>query len=149
MNQPVTRYAPYLWLVYLGALVFQPAFDPDTTAADWVAAAGVMVAAFSNSLYRASLAERDQRRLMFLLAAMAGLGVVGSLVNAGAGVFVVYASALAGRLSPSQAGRCGGSRAGRPRRLMFLISTVSLAVATPRCWADHRVRPRDRGSRDH
>ena len=45
MNQPVTRYAPYLWLVYLGALVFQPAFDPDTTAADWVAT-GVMVAAF-------------------------------------------------------------------------------------------------------
>ena len=78
MNQPVTRYAPYLWLVYLGALVFQPAFDPDTTAADWVAT-GVMVAAFL-PLYRASLAERDQRRLIFLLAAMAGLGVVGALV---------------------------------------------------------------------
>ena len=91
MNQPVTRYAPYLWLVYLGALVFQPAFDPDTAAADWVAT-GVMVAAFL-PLYRASLAERDQRRLMFLLAAMAGLGVVGTLVNAGAGVFVVYAAA--------------------------------------------------------
>ena len=44
MNQPVTRYAPYPWLVYLGALVFQPAFDPDTTAADWVAT-GVMVVA--------------------------------------------------------------------------------------------------------
>ena len=40
MNQPVTRYAPYLWLVYLGALVFQPAFDPDTTTADWVATGG-------------------------------------------------------------------------------------------------------------
>jgi hypothetical protein len=80
-------------LVYLGALVFQPAFDPDTTAADWVAT-GVMVAAFL-PLYRASLAERDQRRLMLLLAAMAGLGVVGTVVNAGAGVFVVYAAALA------------------------------------------------------
>ena len=44
VNQPVTRYALPV-LVYLGALVFQPAFDPDTTAADWVAT-GVMVAAF-------------------------------------------------------------------------------------------------------
>ena len=43
MNQRITRSAPYLWLVYLGALVFQPAFDPDTTAADWVATAAMVV----------------------------------------------------------------------------------------------------------
>ena len=123
MIQPVTRYAPYLWLVYLGALVFQPAFDPDTTAADWVAT-GVMVAAFL-PLYRASLAERDQRRLMFLLAAMAGLGVVGTLVNAGAGVFVVYAAALAGRLSVRRAVVAVVLLAGLAG-VMFLISTVPL-----------------------
>ncbi|HJQ87845.1 MAG TPA: sensor histidine kinase [Propionibacteriaceae bacterium] len=123
MKQPVTRYAPYLWLVYLGALVFQPAFDPDTTAADWVAT-GVMVAAFL-PLYRASLAERDQRRLMFLLAAMAGLGVVGTLVNAGAGVFVVYAAALAGRLSVRRAVVAVALLAGLAG-VMFLISTVPL-----------------------
>ncbi|MGB8382310.1 MAG: hypothetical protein WCG47_13905, partial [Dermatophilaceae bacterium] len=76
MNQRITRYAPYLWLVYLIALVFQPTFDPDTSAVDWVATA-VMVAAFL-PLYRAGLAERDQRRLTVLLAAMAGLGVVGT-----------------------------------------------------------------------
>jgi two-component system sensor histidine kinase DesK len=98
VNQRITRYAPYLWLVYLVALVFQPAFDPDTTAMDWVAVA-VLVAVFL-PLYRAALAERDQRRLTLLLAAMAGLGVVASLVNAAAGVFIVYAAALAGRLSP-------------------------------------------------
>ena len=98
MNQRITRYAPYFWLVYLIALVFQPTLDPDTTAADWVAT-GVMVAAFL-PLYRAGLAERDQRRLMVLLAAMAGLGVVGSLVNGAAGVFIVYAAVLAGRLAP-------------------------------------------------
>ena len=51
-------------------------------------------------MYRAGLAEQDQRRLTVLLAAMAGLGVVGTLVNAAAGVFIVYAAALAGRLSP-------------------------------------------------
>ena len=98
MNHPITRYAPYLWLVYLGALVFQPAFDPDTTAADWVAVVA-MVAVFI-PLYRASLRTRDQRRLGLLLAALAGLGLVGSLINAGAGVFVVYAAAMAGRLEP-------------------------------------------------
>jgi two-component system, NarL family, sensor histidine kinase DesK len=124
VNQPVTRYAPYLWLVYLGALVFQPAFDPDTTEADWVAT-GVMVAAFL-PLYRASLAERDQRRLMFLLAAMAGLGVVGTLVNAGAGVFVVYAAALAGRLSPVRRAVVAVAVLAGLAGVMFLISTVPL-----------------------
>lgn len=98
MNQRIARYAPYLWLVYLVALVFQPMFDPDATVASWVATA-VMVAAFL-PLYRAGLAERDQRRLTVLLAAMAGLGVVGTPFNAAAGVFIVYAAALAGRLSP-------------------------------------------------
>jgi two-component system, NarL family, sensor histidine kinase DesK len=124
VNQPVTRYVPYLWLVYLGALVFQPAFDPDTTAADWVAT-GVMVAAFL-PLYRVSLAERDQRRLMLLLAAMAGLGVVGTLANAGAGVFVVYAAALAGRLSPVRRAVVAVAVLAGLAGVMFLISTVPL-----------------------
>ncbi len=122
MREPVTRYAPYLWLVYLGALVFQPAFDPDTTAADWVAV-GVMVAAFL-PLYRASVAERDQRRLMFLLAAMAGLGVVGTLVNAGAGVFVVYAAAFAGRLSPVRRAMATVAVLAGLAGVLFLVSTV-------------------------
>ena len=124
MRQPVTRYAPYLWLVYLGALVFQPAFDPETTAADWLAT-GVMVAAFL-PLYRAGLAERDQRRLMFVLAAMAGLGVVGTLVNAGAGVFVVYAAAFAGRLSPVKRAVVAVAVLAGLAAVMFLISTVPL-----------------------
>jgi len=98
VNQRITRSAPYLWLVYLGALVFQPAFDPDTTAWDWLATAAMVVVFLP--VYRASLGTRDQRRLGLLLAALAGLGLLGSLVNAGAGVFVVYASALAGRLEP-------------------------------------------------
>jgi two-component system sensor histidine kinase DesK len=98
VNQRITRFAPYLWLVYLGAVVFQPALDPDTTTADWVATAAMVVVFLP--LYRASLRTRDQRRLGLLLAALAGLGLLGSLVNAGAGVFVVYAAALAGRLEP-------------------------------------------------
>jgi two-component system sensor histidine kinase DesK len=98
VNQRITRSAPYLWLVYLGALVFQPAFDPDTTTADWLVTAAMVVVFLP--VYRASLRTRDQRRLGLLLVALAGLGLLGSLVNAGAGVFVVYAAALAGRLEP-------------------------------------------------
>lgn len=98
MNERITRYAPYLWLVYLIALAFQPAFDPDTTAVTWVATA-LMVVVFL-PLYRVGLAERDQRGLTVLLAAMAVLGVVGTAVNAAAGVFIVYAAAFAGRLAP-------------------------------------------------
>ncbi len=124
MNKTIARYAPYLWLVYLVALVFQPAFDPDTTPADWVAT-GLMVAAFL-PLYRASLAERDQRRLVFLLAAMAGLGVVGTLVNAGAGVFVVYAAALAGRLSPVRRAVVAVAVLAGLAGVMFPISTVPM-----------------------
>ena len=122
MKHPITRYAPYVWLVYLGALVFQPAFDPDTTAADWVAT-GLMVVAFL-PLYRASVAERDQRRLMLLLAVMAGLGVVGTLVNAGAGVFVVYAAALAGRLWPVRRAVVAVAVLAGLGGLMFLISPI-------------------------
>ena len=118
------RYAPYLWLIYLSALVFQPAFDPDTTAVDWAATAAMVVVFLP--LYRASLAERDQRRLLVLLAAMAALGVVGSLVNAGAGVFIVYAAALAGRLSPvRRAGTAVAALAGLAG-VMFLISPTPM-----------------------
>src|SRR5690606_29257406 len=58
-----------------------------------------MIVAFL-PLYRVGLAERDQRRLTVLLAAIAGLGVVGTPANAAAGVFIIYAAALAGRLIP-------------------------------------------------
>lgn len=124
MNRSITRYAPYLWLVYLGALVFQPAFDPDTTALDWVAT-GVMVAAFL-PLYRAGLAEHDQRRLMIMLAAMAALGVVGTAVNAAAGVFVVYAAALAGRLSPVRRAASTVAVLAALAGVIFVISPVPM-----------------------
>ena len=63
---------------------------------------------------------------MFLLAAMAGLGVVGTLVNAGAGVFVVYAAALAGRLSPVRRAVVAVAVLAGLAGVMFLISTVPL-----------------------
>jgi two-component system, NarL family, sensor histidine kinase DesK len=124
VNQRITGYAPYLWLVYLATLVIQPAFDPDATVGDWVATAA-MVAVFL-PLYRASLTEPDQRRLMLQLTAMAGLGVVGTLVNAAAGVFIVYAAALTGGLSPiGRALRAVAVLAGLAG-VVFLISPVPM-----------------------
>ena len=126
VNQRIIRYAPYLWLVYLIVLGFQPTFDPDTTAVNWVATAVTVVAFLP--LYRAGLAERDQRRLTVLLAAMAGLGVVGTLVNAAAGVFIVYAAALAGRLSPLR-------RAVRTVAVLAGLAGVTFLISpTPMPW---------------
>jgi two-component system sensor histidine kinase DesK len=124
VNQRITRYAPYLWLVYLAALVFQPAFDPDSGPWDWVTAVAMVVVFLP--MYRAGLAERDQRRLTLLIAGIAGLGVLGMLVNAGAGVFVVYAAALAGRLTPIR--RAVGTVAGLAAltAVMFALSPVPM-----------------------
>jgi two-component system sensor histidine kinase DesK len=140
VNQRIIRYAPYLWLVHLGVLGFQPALDPDTTAVTWVVTVATVVAFVP--LYRAGLAERDQRRLTVLLGAMAGLAVVGTLVNAAAGVFIVYAAAFAGRLSPVRravttvavlAGLAGAtfliSPTPMPWRLLAVVPVVVLVLA--------------------
>jgi two-component system sensor histidine kinase DesK len=92
------RYLQYIWLVYLAALFVQPVLDPTAGPLDWIAVA-VLIAAFL-PLYRTALNTRDQRRTAVLLAALAILALVGSLVNTGAGVFLIYAAAVAGRLEP-------------------------------------------------
>jgi two-component system, NarL family, sensor histidine kinase DesK len=92
------RYLRYVWLVYLGALVFQPAFDPTAGVLDWVTV-GVLVAVFL-PMYLAATSPRDPRTLLLLAAGMALLGLLGSLVNSGASVFVVYAAATVAYLEP-------------------------------------------------
>src|SRR5690349_4751966 len=74
-------YLPYIWLVYLAALFFQPALDPTAGPADWVAV-GVLIVAFL-ALYRSALHTDDQRRIAVLLAAIMLLALLGSLVNTG------------------------------------------------------------------
>ncbi len=95
-----TRYMRYVWLVYLLALFYQPAFDPTTDAWDWLAVA-VLIALFL-PIYAATFRARDDRRTLMLIAALVALAVVGSLVNGGASVFVIYAAAVAGRLHPAR-----------------------------------------------
>lgn len=95
-----TRYMRYVWLVYLGSLFFQPVFDSSTDALDWLAVA-VLIALFL-PIYAATFRARDDRQTLILIAAFGALALVGSSVNSGASVFVIYAAATAGRLYPTR-----------------------------------------------
>lgn len=95
-----SHYLRYVWLVYLGALVFQPVFDASSDARDWLMVA-VLVAVFL-PIYAATFRARTDRQTLTLVAAMAALGLAGSLANSGASVFAIYAAAVAGRLYPTR-----------------------------------------------
>jgi two-component system sensor histidine kinase DesK len=99
-NQPPdgTKWMRYVWLVYLGTLFFQPAFDPTAGPIDWAVAVG-LIAVFL-PLYFAGFRAADDRRLLQVVAAMAGLGIAGSFLNSGASVFFIYAAAGAAYLEP-------------------------------------------------
>jgi two-component system sensor histidine kinase DesK len=88
----------YVWLIYLASLAFQPIFDSDAGAGDWLAA--VVLAAVFVPIYLATSRARSDRQVLALIAAMVVLAVAGSLVNSGAAVFVIYGAALAARLEP-------------------------------------------------
>ena len=102
----------YIWLVYLGALFFQPAFDPTAGPVDWFAAVA-LIAVFL-PLYVAGHRAADDRQLLSIVAGMAALAVAGSLINGGASVFVIYAAAIAAYLEPVRRAvrghRCAGRR---------------------------------------
>lgn len=119
-----TRYLRYVWLVYLGALAFQPIFDPDADALDWLAVA-LLVAAFL-PIYFATFRARDDGQRLWLIAALALLAFLGSLVNSGAAIFVVYAAATAGHLRPMR--RAAGVVLGLEAvvGLMLLVSPVPM-----------------------
>jgi two-component system sensor histidine kinase DesK len=88
----------YLWLVYLVALFFQPVLDPTTDVLDWAAVAA-LIAVFL-PLYIAGYRAANDRQLLWIVAAMAALGVAGTLINGGASVFVIYAAAAAAYIEP-------------------------------------------------
>jgi two-component system sensor histidine kinase DesK len=95
-----TRWMRYIWLVYLVALFFQPALDPAAGVVDWVVAIA-LIAVFL-PLYVAAYRAADDRQLLLIIGAMAALGAVGSLVNGGASVFVIYAAGSAAYLEPAR-----------------------------------------------
>lgn len=117
-------YLPYIWLVYLVALLFQPALDPTAGPVDWVAV-GLLIAAFL-PLYRSALHTDDLRRLAVLLAALVLLALLGSLVNTGASVFLVYAAAIAGRLEPVRRAVWVIAALAAGTGIVYLTSTVPM-----------------------
>jgi len=118
------KYVPYIWLVYLAALFVQPAFDPSAGVLEWLAVA-VLIVIFL-PLYRSAVRTDDQHRLMILIAAFVLLAVIGSLVNTGASIFVVYAAALAGRLQPVRRAVWVIAALAGVTGLIYLISQVEM-----------------------
>lgn len=111
---------PHWYLIYLGNLAFQPAFDPSATAVDWALA--VTFAAVGVAL--STIGERRAGRPRVLAtAAFVIAGAIAVWFNAGAAVFFVYAAALAGTFEP---------RARAQRWLLGLSgAVVALALTSP------------------
>lgn len=101
MSDELPRLNPwmrYVWLINLGWLGLQPVFDPRAGIVDWLVVAGLI--GLFIPLYMAASSCEDDRRLMLVVAGMAGLGVVGTIWNSGASVFVIFAAASAAYLEP-------------------------------------------------
>ena len=84
---------PYIYLIYLGFLFFQPFLDPDTTVQVWVYTL-TSIAVFV-PLYFWTGSQRGWKAFI----GIAGIGLLGALsmyINSGATVYFIYAAALAG-----------------------------------------------------
>ncbi|MBA2665796.1 MAG: sensor histidine kinase [Trueperaceae bacterium] len=103
---------PYINLVWLTFLVFQPIFDPGATALDWVIVAA-LVALFL-PIYLWTWARRGEAALPGIVA-LAVLGFAAAPLNTGATGFLIYASAAAGLKLP-------------PRRATWAIAAMTAAV---------------------
>jgi len=103
---------PYLYLVYLGFLFFQPAFDPDRNWLDIVNVAALILI-FLPVYFAAFI---DKRHALTYMAIMLGLGVFGMYLNSGSSVFFIYAAAVAARSSTGK----------KAIKLIALISLTAL-----------------------
>ncbi len=109
------RWSGWWYLIYLASLFFQPVFDPDANAADWVVVAAVIVTAAP--LYLLGMRHDGEVRRRCTIALVA-LAVATMWFNGGASVLLVYAAGFAGTFAP------------RERALRWLAGlTVLLAAA--------------------
>ena len=120
---------PYIYLVYLVFLAFQPIFDPERSLRDL----GVIVLLLAVFLpvYFWTFFQRG-RRALWGIGTMALLGAVGMLFNSGGSVFLIYAAASAGSaLRPGQAARVIGGVV-----VLTLVSAAFSPIPIPyRVWA--------------
>ena len=82
----------WVYLIYLGNVVWQPAFDPTDGVAIWALTLTTVVAFLP--LYALSYHPRPRLRSGALFATV-GLGTLATLFNVGASVLLVYAAAMA------------------------------------------------------
>ena len=110
-----SRSMRYVWLVYLGALFYQPVFEPVDRSLGLARRRRADRRSSCRSTGRRS-GPRRPRTLMTLVAALVLLAVIGSLVNTGASV--VRRLRRGPRRSPATGppGRRGGRRPRRRRR---------------------------------
>jgi len=116
-RNPHLGWTPYAWLIYLPIVLFDP-LNRRTSALEWgltLTGMGVFLALYFVGHWV------DGRRLLLVTAAIFALGVGFAPWNANTSVYVVYASAFAGRLGP-------------PRRAMALIAGM-VALVGIETWA--------------
>src|SRR5947208_8803800 len=83
-------WVPYLWLIFLAFLVFQPAYE-HASPQKWVLTLlGVLLFLV---VYFALYQSKGRKRLI-MIAAIAALGVIYAPYNGGSSTFFIYASAL-------------------------------------------------------
>ncbi len=105
---------PYLYLVYLGFMFFQPFFDPDFGVINWVLTFALIAAFLPIYLTNFSRSGRDA---LVAVAVIALLGFFGMFVNTGSSCFFIYAA-------------CGAPYVvAKPRRAALLLVGVVGLVA--------------------
>ena len=121
---------PYLYLVFLGFMFFQPLFDPEFGRLDWLLTLA-LIAVFL-PVYLGNFAYGGRRAFVGIWL-IALLGVVGMFVNTGSSSFFIYAAAGAPHVvaKPRQAALFIAAISG-----FIALSFVTSAVPLPdRLWA--------------
>jgi two-component system, NarL family, sensor histidine kinase DesK len=116
-RNPHLAWTPYAWLIYLPIFLYDP-LSRRTSALEWAATLSA-VAVFLVLYFVGYWVEGG--RLLLVTAAVFALGVGFAPWNPDSSVFVVYASAFAGRVTP-------------PRRAMGIIAGM-IALAGLETWA--------------
>ena len=106
---------PYVYLIYLVFLFFQPFFNPDSPW--WEFPVIALLIFFFIPIYFWTGSQRGTRGLLGL-AAICLLGILGMTVNSGSTVFFIYAAALAGVISNFR------------RAVQLLIAIEALVILT-------------------
>ena len=102
-GQRPNNWIEYVWLIYLGCLLFQPLNTSPVPAYEWWLI-GVALTLFL-PLYFAGNRVKAQRQSVRIIIAIAALGLLYTPLNSGASTFFVYAAAFAGKLEDTDLAR--------------------------------------------